>query len=91
MKLLIYRSILGEAGDGLHDPHPLFCELSEIRKSEDDDETSWEWKETARWVKFEEDVEEVINLLYSLVSTINKPRFLVCPPSMSRVTTSWLD
>ena len=25
-------------GVGLHDPHPLFCELSEIRKSKDDEE-----------------------------------------------------
>ena len=25
------REILGEIADGVHDPHPLFCELSEIR------------------------------------------------------------
>lgn len=34
--------------------HPLFSEMEELFKDGDD----LEWKETARWVKFEEDVEE---------------------------------
>lgn len=53
--------ILGEDvnnGDGNHQPphesHPLFSEMEELVR--DGDEI--EWKETARWVKFEEDVEE---------------------------------
>ena len=28
---IVCREILGEIADGVHDPHPLFCELSEIR------------------------------------------------------------
>lgn len=53
--------ILGEdvnGEDGINPPplesHPLFSEMEELVK--DGDEI--EWKETARWVKFEEDVEE---------------------------------
>lgn len=54
--------ILGEDAnngeDGIVPPplesHPLFSEMEELVK--DGDEV--EWKETARWVKFEEDVEE---------------------------------
>lgn len=53
--------ILGEDAngeDGIVQPplesHPLFSEMEELIK--DGDEI--EWKETARWVKFEEDVEE---------------------------------
>lgn len=47
--------ILGEdIDDGTHESHPLFSEMEELVK--DGDEI--EWKETARWVKFEEDVEE---------------------------------
>ncbi|XP_046386758.1 electroneutral sodium bicarbonate exchanger 1 isoform X2 [Ischnura elegans] len=48
--------ILGdEAGDeNAHEPHPLFSEMEELVKDED----GMEWKETARWIKFEEDVEE---------------------------------
>ncbi|KAG8223166.1 hypothetical protein J437_LFUL000332, partial [Ladona fulva] len=50
--------ILGdEAGDDTgHEPHPLFSEMEELVKDEDGDVL--EWKETARWIKFEEDVEE---------------------------------
>lgn len=47
----------GEDGIGTNPPlesHPLFSEMEELVK--DGDEV--EWKETARWVKFEEDVEE---------------------------------
>lgn len=47
--------ILGEEiDDAAHETHPLFSEMEELVK--DGDEI--EWKETARWVKFEEDVEE---------------------------------
>ncbi|OQV21267.1 Sodium-driven chloride bicarbonate exchanger [Hypsibius exemplaris] len=35
--------------------HPLFCEMEELRRTKDG---SLEWRETARWVKYEEDVEE---------------------------------
>ncbi|XP_064475262.1 sodium-driven chloride bicarbonate exchanger-like isoform X3 [Ornithodoros turicata] len=46
--------ILGEEEDGLHEAHPLFSEM-EILYAEGDDV---EWREAARWIKFEEDVEE---------------------------------
>lgn len=47
--------ILGEdIDDGTHESHPLFSEMEELVK----DGNEIEWKETARWVKFEEDVEE---------------------------------
>ncbi|EEB11139.1 sodium-driven chloride bicarbonate exchanger, putative [Pediculus humanus corporis] len=47
--------ILGEdAEDGVHEPHPLFSEMEELVTDGD----QAEWKETARWIKFEEDVEE---------------------------------
>jgi solute carrier family 4 (sodium bicarbonate transporter), member 10 len=48
--------ILGEEVDDTnHESHPLFSEMEELVKGEGDE---IEWKETARWVKFEEDVEE---------------------------------
>ncbi|KAH8412160.1 hypothetical protein KR009_000244, partial [Drosophila setifemur] len=47
--------ILGEdADDGSHVSHPLFSEMGMLVKEGDE----IEWKETARWIKFEEDVEE---------------------------------
>ncbi|CAB0031581.1 unnamed protein product, partial [Trichogramma brassicae] len=47
--------ILGEeVGDDAHESHPLFSEMEELCR--DGDELMW--KETARWIKFEEDVEE---------------------------------
>ena len=47
--------ILGEdQADSGHEPHPLFSEMEELCLDEDGE---MEWKETARWVKFEEDVE----------------------------------
>lgn len=46
--------ILGEEEDGLHEAHPLFSEM-EILCTEGDE---MEWREAARWIKFEEDVEE---------------------------------
>nr|XP_056722981.1 electroneutral sodium bicarbonate exchanger 1 [Euleptes europaea] len=47
--------ILGMEEDEEHVPHDLFTELDEICIREGDDA---EWKETARWLKFEEDVED---------------------------------
>ena len=44
-----------EKGDVDHETHPVFSEMEELFMGEDGD---MEWKETARWVKFEEDVEE---------------------------------
>ncbi|XP_047432565.1 sodium-driven chloride bicarbonate exchanger-like isoform X2 [Mugil cephalus] len=44
-----------EDGDEEHIPHALFTELDEICLREGEDA---EWKETARWLKFEEDVED---------------------------------
>ncbi|XP_033208483.1 sodium bicarbonate cotransporter 3 isoform X1 [Belonocnema kinseyi] len=47
--------ILGEeVGDDAHESHPLFSEMGELIRDGDE----MEWKETARWIKFEEDVEE---------------------------------
>ncbi|XP_077297814.1 na[+]-driven anion exchanger 1 isoform X1 [Arctopsyche grandis] len=47
--------ILGEEiDDGTHESHPLFSEMGELVRDGDE----LEWKETARWVKFEENVEE---------------------------------
>ncbi|KAM6968124.1 sodium bicarbonate cotransporter 3-like [Aplochiton taeniatus] len=48
--------ILGtEDDDEEHVPHHLFTELDELSFREGH---TYEWKETARWLKFEEDVEE---------------------------------
>ncbi|XP_044534564.1 electroneutral sodium bicarbonate exchanger 1 [Gracilinanus agilis] len=47
--------ILGTEEDEEHVPHELFTELDEICLKEGEDA---EWKETARWLKFEEDVED---------------------------------
>uniref|UniRef100_A0A8C6IMG2 Anion exchange protein n=1 Tax=Melopsittacus undulatus TaxID=13146 RepID=A0A8C6IMG2_MELUD len=47
--------ILGTEEDEQHVPHDLFTELDEICLKEGEDA---EWKETARWLKFEEDVED---------------------------------
>ncbi|XP_041936058.1 sodium-driven chloride bicarbonate exchanger isoform X5 [Alosa sapidissima] len=44
-----------EDDDEQHIPHALFTELDEICLHEGEDA---EWKETARWLKFEEDVED---------------------------------
>ncbi|XP_074648267.1 sodium-driven chloride bicarbonate exchanger-like [Tubulanus polymorphus] len=54
------RFILGQEAEDedekeAHEAHDIFCEMSELF---DDGEEDSEWKETARWVKFEEDVEE---------------------------------
>ncbi|KAM9368113.1 electroneutral sodium bicarbonate exchanger 1 [Phaethornis superciliosus] len=47
--------ILGSEEDEQHVPHDLFTELDEICVKGDE---GAEWKETARWLKFEEDVED---------------------------------
>uniref|UniRef100_A0A672P3D2 Solute carrier family 4 member 10 n=1 Tax=Sinocyclocheilus grahami TaxID=75366 RepID=A0A672P3D2_SINGR len=44
-----------EDGDEEHIPHDLFTELDEICLRDGEDA---EWRETARWLKFEEDVED---------------------------------
>ncbi|XP_074042921.1 na[+]-driven anion exchanger 1 isoform X2 [Leptinotarsa decemlineata] len=47
--------ILGEdINDEKHESHPLFSEMEELIIDGED----MEWRETARWIKFEEDVEE---------------------------------
>ncbi|PAA94536.1 hypothetical protein BOX15_Mlig004030g1 [Macrostomum lignano] len=45
----------GETGEE-SEVHPIFCEMDELFKSDSAGEL--QWRETARWVKFEEDVEE---------------------------------
>ncbi|XP_021363541.1 electroneutral sodium bicarbonate exchanger 1-like isoform X2 [Mizuhopecten yessoensis] len=47
--------LLGEEEDEEHKAHDVFCEMAELLYKDGGDV---EWKETARWVKFEEDVEE---------------------------------
>ncbi|XP_063410996.1 sodium bicarbonate cotransporter 3-like isoform X2 [Mytilus trossulus] len=47
--------LLGEDDDDEHTSHDLFCELEELITV---DGKEPQWKETARWIKFEEDVEE---------------------------------
>ncbi|GAB6031309.1 hypothetical protein CHUAL_009105 [Chamberlinius hualienensis] len=51
------RFILGEGceDDDLHPSHPVFSEMAELTTDSNGD---LEWRETARWVKFEENVEE---------------------------------
>ena len=50
----------GDTNDDIEDhrPHQLFSELEELIRNTDG---CYEWKETARWVRFEEDVEEGSN------------------------------
>ncbi|KAF7271794.1 hypothetical protein GWI33_015378 [Rhynchophorus ferrugineus] len=43
-----------------HSPHAIFVELSELLQT-DVDQSEKEWKETARWIKYEEDVEEGVD------------------------------
>ena len=53
MQFLLGNQEQGEGGE--LETHPVFSEMEELFMGEDGD---LEWKETARWVKFEEDVEE---------------------------------
>ena len=39
-------------------PHEVFIELEELRSSSVENLSDLEWEETARWIKFEEDVEQ---------------------------------
>lgn len=54
VQFLLGREELEEDED--RQAHEMFCEMEELRAIGDDGEK--EWKETARWIKFEEDVEE---------------------------------
>ncbi|NXW04132.1 S4A10 protein, partial [Fregetta grallaria] len=47
--------ILGTEDDDEHIPHDLFTEMDELYFRDGEE---YEWKETARWLKFEEDVED---------------------------------
>ncbi|XP_074999487.1 sodium bicarbonate cotransporter 3 isoform X2 [Calonectris borealis] len=47
--------ILGTEDDDEHIPHDLFTEMDELCFRDGEE---YEWKETARWIKFEEDVED---------------------------------
>ncbi|XP_055869430.1 sodium bicarbonate cotransporter 3-like isoform X3 [Biomphalaria glabrata] len=48
------QALLSEAEDQAHSSHDVFCEMDVLYKVGD----AYQWKETARWVKYEEDVEE---------------------------------
>lgn len=52
------KFILGDesTADEEHQSHEVFTELEELYTAEDGD--GLEWKETARWIKYEEDVDE---------------------------------
>ena len=52
-KLLLNININTNVTFSGHEPHPLFSEMVELKLDE--------WKETARWIRFEEDVEEGAN------------------------------
>ncbi|XP_032541370.1 sodium bicarbonate cotransporter 3 isoform X4 [Chiroxiphia lanceolata] len=47
--------ILGTEDDDEHIPHDLFTEMDELYFRDGEE---YEWRETARWLKFEEDVED---------------------------------
>ncbi|XP_054255015.1 electroneutral sodium bicarbonate exchanger 1-like [Indicator indicator] len=49
------QAILGSQEDEQHAPHKLFCQLAEICVAEGE---AAEWKDAARWFRFEEDVED---------------------------------
>lgn len=48
-------SLTVNAGEFNHIPHDLFIQLNELVQPSDD---FLEWRETARWIKYEENVEE---------------------------------
>ncbi|XP_059157993.1 electroneutral sodium bicarbonate exchanger 1-like isoform X2 [Physella acuta] len=48
------QSLLSEAEDPAHTSHDVFCEMDVLFKMGE----IYQWRETARWVKYEEDVEE---------------------------------
>lgn len=51
-KLLRTQPLLSPKKQFDHSPHEIFVQLDELQGNMD------EWKETARWIKYEEDVEE---------------------------------
>lgn len=55
VKKIKKSGILDQDGNRNLKPYPLFCQLSELYTSRDD---SLIWKESARWIKFVEVVEE---------------------------------
>jgi len=55
VQFLLGREDLADESED-HQTHEMFCEMEELREVGEDGEK--EWKETARWIKFEEDVEE---------------------------------
>ncbi|XP_050076746.1 sodium bicarbonate cotransporter 3 isoform X2 [Anopheles maculipalpis] len=54
VQFILGGEVGGEGDGGQHESHPLFSEMEELVKEGDE----MAWKETARWIKFEEDVEE---------------------------------
>ncbi|KAH9523267.1 hypothetical protein Btru_066239 [Bulinus truncatus] len=48
------QALLSEAEDPTHTSHDVFCEMDVLYKMGE----IYQWRETARWVKYEEDVEE---------------------------------
>jgi hypothetical protein len=49
-----FQNIIGQNKQFDHSPHEVFVQLDELSGAGEDRE----WKETARWIKYEEDVEE---------------------------------
>lgn len=50
----VIRYLMHNVTDEMHRTHHIFCEMDVLHKEADD----LEWKESARWVKYEEDVED---------------------------------
>nr|BAU71495.1 putative sodium-driven chloride bicarbonate exchanger [Phreagena okutanii] len=50
----IVQNVLNNVKDKGHRSHPVFCQMDTLKTFMG----NWEWRETARWVKFEEIVEE---------------------------------
>ncbi|KAK7500834.1 hypothetical protein BaRGS_00008078 [Batillaria attramentaria] len=48
------QDLLNTVKSPKHRSHPIFCEMSMLKRRGD----TYEWRETARWVKYEEQVEE---------------------------------
>jgi len=48
------QNLLSEVDDDQHQPHAIFCQLDLLNTFG----TEYQWREYARWVKYEEDVEE---------------------------------
>lgn len=50
----VIRYLMHNVTDEMHQTHHIFCEMDVLHKEADE----LEWKESARWVKYEEDVED---------------------------------